>query len=128
MATFGPNQLEAGLAAWAAENEAKATLVIKKIIVDIFTQAVQRTPVDTGLLQSSWNIGIDEESKRQGEKKSDTNLQLSKIRVPRIGPVYVISNPLEYAEYVEEGTSRNRPRKMLRSSVDDTVAALEGAF
>lgn len=64
--------------------------VIAETAVNIQSEAISRTPVETGNLKGEWNMDI---------------------RPDGLGAV--ISNPVEYAPYVEFGTSRAKAQPML---------------
>ena len=70
----------------------------------IESQAVLMTPVDTGRLRAGWLT-------ESGDLPN--------------GEVYVdIKNPVEYAMYVEEGTDRMAPRRMLGRAIENAKALL----
>jgi len=75
---------------------------VRAIGLHINTQAVQMTPVDTGRLIEGW-------LSESGDLPS--------------GEIYVdIKNPVEYARYVEEGTDKMTPRRMLGRAIEHAKA------
>lgn len=75
---------------------------VRAIGLHINTQAVQMTPVDTGRLRAAWLT-------ESGDLPD--------------GEVYVdIKNPVEYARYVEEGTDKMAPRRMLGRAIEHAKA------
>ena len=63
----------------------------QKFMSEFLKRVVRRTPVDTGKLQGSWVGRVD-------------------------GNIYV-ENSAEYAEFVENGTPKNAPVGMIRTTV-----------
>jgi HK97 gp10 family phage protein len=75
--------------------------VLARAGVRVETKAKQRCPVDTGRLRSSISSQLD---------------------ISEGVPAVVIGTDVEYAIYVELGTSRMAARPFLRSSVTEVIA------
>ena len=117
MAKFGLGNLEAGLLAFEGDVHKQAKLIVRKIALDVFRGAVDRSPVISGLLKGSWNVGVNVEEKQLGAGPGASGKRFAQqIGKFKLGDTIVISNPVEYAEYVENGTPKMAPRKMLLSS------------
>ena len=69
---------------------------LEKIGLYVDGEAVSRSPVVSGRLKSSWEHEVDEEKVTVGSK-------------------------VEYAPFVEFGTSRQREQRILTGSVEDNV-------
>jgi hypothetical protein len=113
-------------------------LVVKKIVFDVFTKIVWRTPVDTGRCRASWGI---ERSKVGSDQAPDgmkvdpqtatgiAREQLQKLNVPsqELGrSVWWIYNNLPYAVALEYGHSRQAPSGMVRIALAEVEAEISG--
>lgn len=67
----------------------------QRFMKEFLTRVIRRTPVDTGKLQGAWTGRVDPD-----------------------GNIYV-ENPIEYAEYVENGTPNHAPVGMIRTTVGE---------
>tara|TARA_R110000824_G_scaffold20947_9_gene78613 strand:+ start:2902 stop:3360 length:459 start_codon:yes stop_codon:yes gene_type:complete len=108
----------------------------RKIALDVLRHAVMYTPVKTGYLRFNWQVGINtlpEEAIGTRPKTKTVNKKVVVIgkKLPRAGmsvskaPKYsiiYISNPVEYAEYVEEGSPTIKAHKMLARALQDVRA------
>lgn len=106
------------------------TTVHRKLTLDIAKDAILLTPVDTGRLRGGWQVAIGETVQGPtGEDKSGAAALAAAAAVAAQIPAYsksVIANNVEYAIYVEEGTERMAPRRMLARSIERARQALGG--
>jgi hypothetical protein len=77
---------------------------VKAIGAEIHNQAVKMTPRDTGRLQNGWELDFAETT--GGEVHA------------------IIQNNVEYARYVEEGTDKKRPERMLARAIEHVSKVL----
>lgn len=108
----------------------------------VVREAKFRTPIDTGALINSYQIGsqiitlMDDPSGRMGEKSKNKPAKVidpENSTIDSIGVVgdtlqVVISNPMEYASYVEYGHHAYQGRYMLTIAVDDVMRAMPSRF
>ncbi len=97
-----------------------------------------RTPVDTGTLRNSWCIGNETKAIRYNKngKVTGTDYQSAFANKATIDDVQLvgdtlqvtISNPMEYASYIEYGQRSYLGRYMLTISMDEISAAMAGRF
>lgn len=97
-----------------------------------------RTPVDTGTLRNSWCIGNETKAIRYNKngKVTRTDYQSAFANKATIDDVQLvgdtlqvtISNPMEYASYIEYGQRSYLGRYMLTISMDKISAAMAGRF
>jgi hypothetical protein len=125
MATFALD-----LERFQAKVSENAKGTIKKIILEMFSRVVKRTPVDTGAAQNSWEIGINaipggHEVILGGEfgqvSQAQINKALASLAEFQIGDVaYIVSN-IEYIGFLEEGKpgpgSIDAPHGMVKITV-----------
>lgn len=116
---------------WTAKNASHLPIetIQRKLALDVLRSAVFYTPVDTGYLRFNWQVGINKlpqepiGERPKGDKKAPQN-SATVGKLPKWSVVY-LSNPVEYAEYVEEGTPRMQARKMLARALQDVVAEMQ---
>lgn len=88
----------------------------------IIAQTKQNTPVDTGALRAAWLLGNEETrvfTNEEGRQQSDIvrNADIESVRVVGDDLQITIVNNMEYASYVEYGTSKMEGRYMLTRSI-----------
>lgn len=127
-----------------AENLAKAhadiELWLKEFLLKqaqrVVREAKLRTPVDTGALRASYAIGGQEialsvTTDDSGKEHFDVDLENSTVEdISLVGDdlKVVISNPMEYASYVEYGHHSYEGRYMLTIAVNIVQEALPSRF
>ena len=104
------NTLAVGLRSAAGQAGARASLVVRKTALDVEATAKTFAPVDTGALRNSIGHDLTGDG-RYGRIEAE------------IGPT------VDYAPYVEWGTSRNAPQAFMGPALDrhtpDFITALE---
>ncbi len=130
-------EFEADLTKFAAKIDVDLSVVVKKIVFDLFTKIVLRTPVDTGRARASWGIeagqpGTDfvtEGSHLGRDQATDVaKAQLSKLGLtPKEAAyqVWWIYNNLPYVESLEYGHSKQAPAGMVRVSLAEVEAEID---
>ncbi len=119
----------------AANNAAKAlkevkidlTHCYKETLYDIGDALVFYTPLKTGLASSNWNVGKGRISTVRNPKeglKGTASLEAieSQIEVFNLGDTALFSNPVDYIDDLENGTSRQAPAGMItptKARIDD---------
>lgn len=103
--------------------------VVRKICIDLTSDLVRLTPVDTGLARSSWFFGTF--------RKTDVGADRVKSGSPSItrsaefaanlkaGGIFYITNNLPYIMQLEYGSSRQAPGGMARITVDNWQARVD---
>lgn len=106
---------------------AQQILFIKKISLQALRGVVLKTPVDTGRLRGNWLVSIDsvpsapvEKTDRPGNSTISTGAQ-ELAKVTPFSTVFITNN-VEYAEFVEEGTPKKAPVKMLARTIEELRA------
>lgn len=104
----------------------------------VVAKAKKRTPVDTGALRNSWTIGnqkiklIDAggtTSSGLNKVKIDVNSsQIASIDVVGDYLEVTISNPMEYASYIEFGHHDYPPQYMLTLSIEEVEQQMPRRF
>jgi hypothetical protein len=112
MTTFALNlakQIEA-----AKDN---AELVAKKIIIELFSRVIQKSPVDTGRFRANWNCSIgspdlstSKETDNSSRGKPSTDKMEDDVLKFDISDRSVfLTNNLDYAETLEYGRDNGKP-------------------
>jgi len=117
-----------------------AWLTMRKMSYDAYTAAVATTPVDTGRARGSWSInegsgknadiGPQAKSGSVDAAKAKANAQAmgnaraifgKTMRIDRI-PVLVVSNYVDYINYLNDGTTKMKGHHM----AEHAIAAAKG--
>lgn len=105
---------ESDIKRFTSKVERAADKVFRGTALDIFSQVMQRTPVDTGRLRGNWQTGIGMYSKAELARiggrasMSEANRKIAKWDIER--PIYFVNN-LPYAQVVEYGLYNHRTDK-----------------
>lgn len=127
MATFAEQ-----VKAFADKTNEKTNLIVKKIVVDIGTRLVLRSPVGDpsywvspppagyvgGRFRANWQYGLDAADTKTSEEIDKTGATtISRVtgEVPSeaVGHVHYITNSLPYSMRLENGWSRQAPHGMV---------------
>jgi len=118
-------QFSLDLANFAVAVQIDIELLLKAIAFQIFVDIVNATPVDTGRARASWTISAGSQSRDTprfsgnkgtgaGEAAMEANNQLTHM----LGlQVIYIDNNLPYIGRLEEGSSTQAPRGMVRPAL-----------
>lgn len=106
----------------------EAANVREAAAIELFSGIITDTPVDTGRLRGNWQLSLDSPAngtlKREvrNRNKSLTQAERSRVENPRLyenpNRVIYLTNNLEYAGYIEYGTAKIAPRRMVKLNVD----------
>lgn len=94
----------------------------RKIALDMFSELILMSPVDTGLFRGNWQPAIGAAPEGVVElKDKDGNTVIAKLGGTvaglKIGDTIMMVNNLPYAVALEEGHSKQAPKGMLRLTV-----------
>ena len=99
-----------------------ANVAGRKIIFDLQGDVMKETPVDTGLLRSSWFVALTAPSGKKATS-SDSGAEakvsaMDSLKAFNWGDTAFLTNNLEYAAFIEFGGSKVKaPAGMLRITV-----------
>jgi hypothetical protein len=110
----------------------KADLVVKKVILDVFSSLVQKSPVDTGRFRGNWQIGIGSingDTESPEDKPGNASISRAAIKINGLSTkrITYISNSLPYAQRLENGYSDQAPVGMVRLTLIETRIKLRKA-
>lgn len=113
----------------------RAETAMREVIQDLAFEVIQRTPVDTGFLRGNWQVSINVpptgELVKRGKPEAEYS-GASKFPPPapqtvgRVsvgiagaepGDIVYFTNNAEYAAIIENGSSRQRGRAMVKNSI-----------
>ena len=125
MSTFA-----AGMQKWAKKTGLSIDRAVVAATVDISSEIISRTPVDTGRLRGNW---IPSTGAAQVSELDRTEPDLAGVKAEAdkaVGGVYFLVNSLPYARRIEyEGwSSVKAPQGMVRVSVQNWRATLQEAI
>lgn len=101
----------------------------RKISLEALARIILKTPVDTGRARGNWQVGINKYPSNQldvTDKSGDKALAkgiAKTLKIPPFANVW-ISNNVDYIIYLEEGTSKQSPKGMIKLTIEE----LKGMF
>lgn len=131
----GGRSFSVSIDAWCKLAGVRMGVSIKKIVIDIFSRVIMRTPVDTGRARSNWVVGLNSPASSPASRLdtdpgpvTPTGMGKSKAKSRMIMKVktasventksYILTNNVIYAIRLEYGWSRKQaPAGMVRITV-----------
>ena len=108
--------------------EQRADLIKRKIALEIFSELLQTTPVDTGRARAGWSMGPELTGKVPPKGKSgygfDVSMQVNPSMVPQNAPIIYIYNNVEYIGRLNAGSSTQAPREFVQIAIDKVVGGM----
>ena len=86
--------------------EVKTALEYKATAFEMFSQIIQKTPVETGRARGNWNITTDSPDYSTSESGKSPNVE---VEVDNDFPDIYIANGLDYVVELEDGKSGQAP-------------------
>lgn len=125
-------QFKADLRAFAAKIDVELGLVMQKITLDMFSDIVGRTPVDTGRARAGWAVGIGSygDFMPPPAKKGEKGVQFQAPAAPDVSAVdgtqaVFIYNNVEYIQALEDGHSKQAPAGMVKLALTTAELKIE---
>lgn len=120
----------ADITKFVEKTKIKGATVLRKVALDGLTGVILRSPVDTGRFRGSWRVGINAVDPStlpplpKGTKgvlgipsTSELGTKTKKISEAKWGDTIFISNNVEYAKRLEDGSSSQAPQGVLGLTV-----------
>jgi hypothetical protein len=110
------------VARFTKKAEAKVEMAVRKIAIDVFSEVVMMTPVDTGRARGNWQckIGAIPNGTLELDDTAGTAtisaIQAEALNLRAGQPIFLINN-LPYIEALEHGHSSQAPSGMVRLTV-----------
>ena len=104
-----------GLGAIADELRDK---VQRKVAFDIYSELVQTTPVDTGRARAGWALDVRHGTYRPPIKDDGMPYRTPMPTIPQNAPWIIIYNNVEYIVPLNEGHSRQAPKRFVQHAVN----------
>lgn len=102
-------------------------LVVQKTAIDILSEVIYRTPVDTGRARGSWTVGIDQMPDADDfgvDYLINMNRNIGAINnTPNIARAFIVSF-LPYILALENGSSRQAPNGMATIAIQNAIRSL----
>lgn len=103
------------------------SLFFRKLTLELLNRTVMRMPIITGRARGNWQVTVNwkpeadlpVEDKDGGPTVEAGAAAVTKVK---IGDVVYLTNNVHYVLYLEEGTPRMPPRKMLAESIREVSA------
>lgn len=115
----------------AKRTQRKIETAAHEVAQDLAEEVVDRTPVITGNLQGHWFQGLNGNRDVPGGLSEDKSGSQTVGRISaaineaEIGDTIGVYNGASYAKFVENGTSKLRPRSFVSSTVNDAPQIAE---
>jgi hypothetical protein len=112
----------------------QATIIFRKIALDLDTRVVLGTPVDTGRARGNWYPSINEPSQDVNMEKFDKSggMAIGAITATtlgaKLGDVIWLTNNLPYILPLENGHSKQAPEGMVDVNLNAIAAAYGGSI
>ncbi|MFD1944733.1 HK97 gp10 family phage protein [Paradevosia shaoguanensis] len=112
----------AQVTAFNRKTEAKIDTAIRKIALDVFSEVIMMSPVDTGRFRGNWQVAIGRIPQGTLELDDKAGIAtISKVQAEAMnlsaGQVIYLVNNLPYAGQLEYGYSSQAPNGMVRLTV-----------
>lgn len=117
---------------FALSTRIRSDQVVRKVTIDLTSDLVRMTPVDTGHARSNWFFGFqpvvaqDNTNSKNGGPSVRRGLEFAKDL--KGGAVFYISNSVEYIMVLEFGHSKQAPQGMARITAARWQAYVDGAL
>lgn len=134
------------LKAFADKTSAKANAVVQKVVIDVGTALVMKSPVGDptywinppppgyvgGRFRANWQYGmgaIDGTTSEKIDKTGQATIAaiVGSVRPEAAGQIHYITNSLPYANRLEEGWSRQAPNGMVNLTILEFQPIVEAA-
>jgi hypothetical protein len=116
----------ADLMGFADHIDAQLALVVQRVTLDLWNKVVQKTPVDTGRARSGWTVSTGQPSEfapPEGNAAAPSAPDVSHLDGSQV--VFIMNN-VQYIQALEEGHSQQAPAGMLRLSIAEVEAEIQG--
>jgi hypothetical protein len=117
---------------WSRQVEIDIATITRRTALGILASASDRTPVDKGRARAAWNMNAGENANLQvppkeykSTRQAATNEAIGRAESEPSSNVYVVSNNLEYINFLENGSSQQAPAGMLKLAVADVMTELK---
>lgn len=125
MLKIDTTRFEADVMKFAERVKIAPALVIRKLAIDIFTDLLRASPVDTGRFRANWVLSVGSPSRRILWAMSDVgqqmqtqiNLAVKRAEQASGREVIFITNNLPYATPLNEGWSKQAPAGFVQMAV-----------
>lgn len=104
--------------------------VIRASAIELSTEIIKRTPVDTGRLRGNWQPTVNGPAQSALIKKDKTGQStINKVKTKTnewdLNETFYLTNNLVYAQYIENGTDKIKPKGMVKTTLRDFRATVK---
>ena len=93
-------------------------IMARKVMLDLFSRVIMKSPVDTGRFRANWNVGYGSPDTATTESTDSALGKVTKeIVSAELGGKIYLSNSLPYSLRLERGWSGQAPAGMVRLSL-----------
>lgn len=104
------------------------TAALRDIGLSALRGVILKTPVDTGRLRGGWFVTIDAPSEKitnEVDKSGGVTISKGATEIQKIemGQTLILQNNVEYGIFINDGTDKIAPRRMIERTVEELVGA-----
>lgn len=131
---FSAREFAIDLEKFGKVTEEEATLIIRKIALDLDSAIVLATPVDTGRARGNWYPSLNKPSDEMDLNKLDpsgneaTSKINSTVALFKLGDTVWMTNNLPYILPLENGHSQQAPQGMVDNNLERVAAQYGGSI
>lgn len=114
-------RFDVNINAIAARVGIRADLIKRKLALDIWSELMATTPVDTGRARAGWSMG---QTVTGYVPQKGGVYQAPNTPTPPTGDIIVIYNNVEYIIGLNSGTSKQAPAMFVESAVEKALGGL----
>lgn len=105
--------------------EQRADLIKRKIALEIFSELLQTTPVDTGRARAGWSLGpMLTANVPPKDGAFDVSMNVNPEMAPKDAEIIYIYNNVEYIGRLNAGSSTQAPREFVQIAIDKVVGGM----
>ena len=88
----------------------QAEIMARKVMLDLFSRVIMKSPVDTGRFRANWNVGYGSPDKTTtNATDSALGRVQTEIATAKLGGSIWLSNSLPYSHVLEFGRASGKP-------------------
>lgn len=128
------NNFDLSIKKWVEKTKGCINQVVRKVVFDIDTRLIVKTPVDTGRARANWMVSVgsyvDQPTDNTDKVGNETSVQALNVLADydfTKGDSVFITNSVPYIRPLENGHSKQAPNGMVKVTVAEFKDIVESA-